>query len=73
MRYNTICKEECGSMNTVFHKYKKYEYRYYSHTEVKVYHESGKHVFFFAVDFKEYFFTVKELRKEKLKIIYEKV
>lgn len=70
----TICKEECGSMNTRFYKYRKYRYDYTTSPlrEVKVYNEDGKYVFFFNVDFKEYFFTVKELRKEKLKKIYEK-
>lgn len=69
-----ICKEECGSMSTTFYKHRKYRYDCVTPSlyDVKVYNEFGRYAFFFAVDFKEYFFTEKELRKEKLKIIYEK-
>jgi hypothetical protein len=64
-----VCKEECGSINTTFYKHRKYRYEYANTNlfEVKVYNEIGKYVFFFTKEFKEYFFSDNELRKEKLK------
>lgn len=66
-----VCKEECGSIQTTFRKHLKYRYEYMNSNlyEVKVYNEVGVYVFFFQKDFKEYFFSDNELRKEKLKKI----
>lgn len=69
-----ICKNECGSLTTTLYKDKKYRYEYHGYTNVKVYNGMGQYVYFYEDTFKDFFYTEKELRKEKLKKlkIYER-